>query len=173
MDQPVNEVWRSIDGFINYQASNVGRVRMAKSGRLLIPMANLKGYLFVRLRNCEGVRKSKTSHRLVAQEFLSNSNNKPCVDHISRDRKNNAITNLRWATWSDNSANKTKRQETTSKYVSMGWDSGKRKWHARVHVDGRMYHLGYFESEDDAAMAYDEHAKVVHGEFATLNFPGT
>ncbi len=171
MEQPINEVWRSIDGFINYQVSNVGRVRLSKSGRMFTPMANMKGYLFVRLRNSEGVRKNNTIHRLVAQEFLSNPENKPCVDHINRDRTNNVITNLRWATFKDNSVNKTKKQYATSKYIGVCWDSGKRKWHSRIHVDGKMNHLGYFESEEDAAMAYDERAKVAHGEFANLNFP--
>ena len=153
MEQPINEVWRSIDGFINYQVSNVGRVRLSKSGRMFTPMANMKGYLFVRLRNSEGVRKNNTIHRLVAQEFLSNPENKPCVDHINRDRTNNVIINLRWATFKDNSVNKTKKQNATSKYIGVCWDSGKHKCHSRI------------------TWTYDERAKVAHGEFANLNFP--
>ena len=46
----------------------------------------------------------------------------------------------------------------------------RKKWRAAISYNGIYKHLGYFESEEEAARAYDAAAKIYHGEFATLNF---
>lgn len=50
-------------------------------------------------------------------------------------------------------------------------DKSRGQWTAQIKKDQQVTHLGRFNSEEDAARAYDESAKVVHGEFACLNFP--
>tara|TARA_R110000772_G_scaffold177276_1_gene288882 strand:+ start:222 stop:701 length:480 start_codon:yes stop_codon:yes gene_type:complete len=54
-----------------------------------------------------GFRQNATIHRLIATHFIPNPNNLPCVDHINRNKTDNRITNLRWASYSTNNRNKT------------------------------------------------------------------
>jgi len=61
-------------------------------------------------------RKKYSVHRLVAETFLENPDNKPYVDHINRNPKDNRLENLRWATGSENNMNRniTKLDGTTT-----------------------------------------------------------
>ena len=71
----IDEEWRRIDGFINYQVSNIGRVRNANTGRILKPGWGTGGYLKVTL--CKDSKKFTCRiHKLVANEFLENPDNK-------------------------------------------------------------------------------------------------
>ena len=62
------------------------------------------GYCYLELTK-EGKSKKHKIHRLVAENFIENKFNKPCVDHIDRNRKNNFYANLRWVTFKENSNN--------------------------------------------------------------------
>jgi hypothetical protein len=62
--------------------------------------------------------------------------------------------------------------EAPSKYRGVNWYKRINKWVAQIGYDGKQYHLGYFEEEEEqAARAYDRAARVQHGEKAQLNFP--
>ena len=97
----INEEWRTISGYPNYQVSNLGRLRNQKTDYILNPSTDGKGFLYVGL--CKnGKSKPHKVHKLVAQEFLPNSDKKPLVGHIdSKARHNNNIDNLRWHTHSE------------------------------------------------------------------------
>ena len=79
-------------------------------------------------------------HRLVAHDFLENPDNKQLVDHIDGNRQNNQVTNLRYATISENNRNRLKSiKSTTSRYKGVYWSKENSKWRARIEVNGKKY----------------------------------
>ena len=92
------------------------------------------------------------------------------VDHINGDSLDNRRANLRLATQSQNCCNKKKRKNTSSIFMGVCFEKAKNKWCARIRHSGKRIFLGRFDSEIDAAKAYDQAAKKYHGEFARLNF---
>ena len=94
------------------------------------------------------------------------------IDHKDLNGLNNRRENLRPATRSQNMANKRKRWEkATSEFKGVQWRKALHKFRARICVNGKRIDLGHFESEEDAARAYDKAAVEHFGEFACLNFP--
>lgn len=96
---------KAIKDFEDYLISDDGRVYSLKSQRYLTPELSATGYYKVILYN-KGKRKVFRIHRLVAQAFIPNTNNKPEVDHINRNKLNNRVENLRWCTSSENKKNR-------------------------------------------------------------------
>lgn len=94
--------WKLIEGFDGiYSVSNYGEVRNNKTGRLMKPIKNEKGYLRVGLTT-NGKLKCMRVHRLVAQAFIHNPDNKPEVNHIDFNKENNCVSNLEWVTGKEN-----------------------------------------------------------------------
>jgi hypothetical protein len=93
------------------------------------------------------------------------------IDHANGNGLDNRRSNLRPATNGQNMANRRPNIHSSSPYKGVGWKSSSGKWQARIRVDGTRYTLGFFDSEREAAEAYDAAARVAFGEFARLNFP--
>ena len=94
-----NEIWMAIKNYPNYEVSSMGRVRSLyrRVPHILKPaVTNSLGHLKVGLYK-DGKVKQLFVHRLVAEAFIPNPENKPTVDHIDRDTSNNCVENLRWA----------------------------------------------------------------------------
>jgi hypothetical protein len=89
------------------------------------------------------------------------------VDHIDRDGLNNQKSNLRIATSSQNKINRAKRDGTSSIYRGV-YKSGN-KWIAQIHFNKKYHYLGMFNSEVEAAIAYNNKALELHGSDAQLN----
>ena len=98
----MEEVWKDIEGYEGlYQVSNKGRVKSLKNNntkkeKVLKPIIG-KGYKRVRLCKYK-TRKLYAVHRLVANAFLPNPHNFPCVNHKDECRTNNVVSNLEWCT---------------------------------------------------------------------------
>lgn len=89
------EIWKDIEGFNGfYQVSNMGRVRNYR-GKLRALSYTHDGYAKVRLLH-EDKDLTCRVHRLVAQAFIPNTENKETVNHIDGDKHNNRVTNLEW-----------------------------------------------------------------------------
>ena len=98
------EIWKEIEGFDNYQISNLCRVKNVKFNRFVKPLLDKHGYVCVNLYK-DGKMKHLLLHRLLAIAFIPNPENKPCIDHINTDRTDNHIENLRWVTNKENHNN--------------------------------------------------------------------
>ena len=146
------ELYVNITGFSKYQVSNFGNVKNIKTGRILKPGTDGHGYLMVILMD-DGERSNKKIHKLVANAFLENTEDKKCVDHVDHDRKNNYLSNLRWATNIENSQNASMKSTNTSGVVGVSWYKPTSKWYFQIQLNGIKKSLGYFVNKDDAITA--------------------
>ena len=110
-------------------------------------------------------------HILIAITVIPNPDNKPTVDHINGDRSDNRVENLRWATYSENSRNRKKLENVSSDYIGVCWDESRYKWKASIHINGKTINIGRYDSEVEAAKAFDREACKRNSVFTKLNFP--
>ena len=97
-------MWVKIARNNNYSINENGMVRNDNTEHIKHPFTNKdNGYLIVDLYMNNKSEKIPI-HRLVAEAFIPNPENKETVDHIDGNRKNNSIDNLRWATYSENNS---------------------------------------------------------------------
>lgn len=98
------------------------------------------------------------------------------IDHKNRVGLDNTKDNLRVANQSENQANAVKRKsmngkKPSSEYKGVCWHKQRGRWTANISKEGKQVYLGLFDSEEEAAKAYDARASELFGEFARLNFP--
>lgn len=108
------ETFVKIDGFENYEVSNLGKVRNMKSGRTLKPYLTPNGYLMLCLYE-NNKRKYLLLHRIIATAFIDNHEEKPCVNHIDENKLNNDLSNLEWCTAKENNIHGTRIKRAAEK----------------------------------------------------------
>lgn len=122
--------WKQIPGFDCYEVNQNGEIRNKKTGIVRKCDTNASGYYRLRVQTEKAYRRILV-HKAVALAFLENPLKKPIVDHIDNDIKNNRLSNLRWATVSENALNTKLRKTSTYKNVVR---SGK-KYYWRITVN--------------------------------------
>ena len=162
------EHWGSVDGHADYEVSWLGRVRHAGTKVIVEPRTATLGYLTVYLHK-NGKGKQHYVHRLVASTWTPNPFEKRCVDHIDGDRTNNHHENLRFATHMENSRNRKKQNNASSIYKGVFFKTARKKWEAQIKINKKVKFLGHYESEKEAAKAYNEAAVEHFGDYAKLN----
>ncbi len=94
----IQEIWKPIVGFEkNYEISNLGNIKNTHNGKLRKCNPDKQGYIKVSIR-VTGIVKFYKIHRLVAEAFIPNPENKPLVNHKDRNPSNNMLNNLEWVT---------------------------------------------------------------------------
>ena len=173
----MEEIWKDIEGFEGfYQVSSLGRVRsldrivvnsrygyQSLKGRILRQHKNGDGYFHIGL-NKDNHRKKYETHRLVAQTFIPNPENKAEVDHINTKRDDNRIENLRWATRKENQNNSLtlKKRSDSMKgdkhpmYGKLGKTNPNSKAIYQVSMDGNIIRKWNALSEAERQTGTDE-----------------
>ncbi len=166
---PTNrEIWKTISEYADYEVSNFGRVRNATTDKILKGAINAGGYWVVGLSK-NGKAKTHYKHQLVAREWLTNPDEKRCVDHIDGDKTNNHHENLRYATHTENARNAKNQTNTSSVYKGVSLNKASKKWVAHIKISGKIKHLGCFTDELEAGIAYNLAAVKHFKQFANLN----
>jgi hypothetical protein len=162
----MTEEWRPIADFEGYEASNTGRVRSTKFGKVRIRKHSLTGSGHLKISLCkDGKPHTFGLQRIIAQCFIPNPEGKPCVDHIDRDPSNNHVSNLRWCSISENSANRPGTSITGYKGVHRSLE----KFYAKIYYQHKFIYLGTFDTALLAAQAYRQKATELYGDFACMD----
>ena len=157
------EVWKDVKGYEGlYKVSNTGKVKSFQRNRekLLSDKYYENGYLRASLsKNNE--KKKVLIHRLVAETFIPNPENKPEVNHIDGNKKNNNASNLEWCTrcenvkhaWKTglNEEHREKLSKTAYKTVNKLWEKNKKPV-IQMDLDGNF--IREFDSAKEAFEYY-------------------
>lgn len=124
---------------------------------------------YFRVETSVSIGNNRNSHFTLCR-FLLNPTGGYYVDHKDCDPLNNRRDNLRLSLPIENSHNAPKtRFKTSSIYKGVCWHKRKKLWMTLISCNRKSHFVGYFHSEIDAALAYNQKAKELHGDFAYLN----
>ena len=153
------EEYRDIANSPKYEVSNLGNIRHKERKQVLkprqCPKANRYVCYNVHIADAEGHQRNQTIARVVATAFIPNPENKAEVDHIDRNPANNVVSNLRWATKSENMTNLGIRSDNTSGHRNIWFNKTLQRWQITYERQKKVYHGGVFKTLEEA-IAYKE-----------------
>lgn len=115
----------------------------------------------------DGKKCQQLIHRVILSRVLGRSlMSNEQVDHINGNSLDNRRSNLRLATNGQNGMNKGKTRRNASGYKGVYWHKRVQKWTAEIKLNKKKYHLGYFDTPEEAFEQYKKAAVELHGEFA-------
>lgn len=159
-----NEIWKTIEGYENYQISNLGNGRSLdrtdtrnrfKKGVLLKGLMGTNGYLSFNLyKNSRGNQRKLEIHKLVSMYFVEGYQDRgdKIIDHINNNPLDNRAVNLQLISRRKNCTKD--KIGGTSKYIGVSWVSSRGKWRSAIRIDKKIVFLGNFNNEIDASNAY-------------------
>ena len=137
-----------IVGYNNYLIYEDGKVYSKNRKRYHTQYLNWAGYSRVDLYK-DGKNKKYSVHRLVAQHYIPNPENKPYVDHINRDRSDNRVENLRWVTPTENNENVGENKRNTSGHKNIDYTKKTRTWRFNKQYRKKRYEK-HFNTKKEA-----------------------
>lgn len=157
-----NEILLPVTGYEGiYQVSSEGYVTNGR--KVMKTYLNNNGYVCLKLVK-EGKRTSVLLHRVVAEQFMPNPDNKPEVNHEDGNKENCALSNLSWMTsaenkaharenglWEYNKPSTGKKLGNSSQFHNVIWDSSRNKWIGVVRHNSKNHFQKRFDNEIDAA----------------------
>lgn len=84
------------------------------------------------------------------------------IDHVNRLKSDNRLLNLREVTSSQNQQNRLLTKNNSSGFKGVTWNKQKSKWWAKITVNHKKYHLGFFDTPEEASLAYQAGAIKLH-----------
>lgn len=124
------------------------------------------GKITLNYRKPDGTRGAK---KIWMHRAVLNAPPGKFVDHISGSRLDNRKANLRFCSHNENQRNSGPQKNNTSGYKGVSWHKRRQKFDAKIVSDRKSIYLGSYESAKLAAIAYNEAALKIHGDFAKLN----
>ena len=163
----IEERYTNVVNFEDYEISNLGNLRKKANKKILTLRKDKDGYLRTNIYK-DKIPKTVRIHRLVAEHFVENPENKRLVDHSDRNIENNHYTNLRWATHSENSFNSKINTRNTSGYKGISFITSRNKFQLTLNIDNTQMFMGYFDTKEEAVKVWNEHAPMIYGEFQPI-----
>lgn len=143
-----------ISGKIFWNVNRRGRLAGSEAGRI-----SQKGYIQISLYG-----RRYSAHRVAWLLYYGNWP-KNFIDHINLNKSDNRICNLREATGSQNQHNRLAQHNNTSGYKGVSFNKFAKKWVAYIGDKGIRHHIGYFQTAEEAHLAYCRVAKDKHKGF--------
>ena len=153
------ETFKDITDFPNYEVSNLGNVRNKKTKRILKAICVKKKGDYISYEVClyndtRQMGYNKKIHRLVAQAFIPNPDNRIELDHIDRNSANNKVDNLKWCTRSENVLNSRTRCDNQLGEKNICIIFG--KYYVIIERDKKQVFYNSYDTLDDAKKARDD-----------------
>ncbi len=136
-----------IEGYPNYLVYEDGRV-FSKKNQQMLKHQRVKGYHYVRLWE-NNKDKLIRVHRLVGIHYIPNPENKKDVDHIDRNKSNNHVSNLRWATRSENMQNMDVLKNNKLGIKNISYMKTRKRYRFQKQIRGKN-HYKYFKTLEEA-----------------------
>jgi len=161
------EIWKKISGYENYEVSNLGNVvslsqnhkgHIKHKRKEIKPWSDTRGYQQVKLYN-NGIGKSFSVHKLVAETFIGRPDGELVIDHIDNDKKNNRVDNLQFISHRQNVIKEIDINKKSSRYTGVYWSKWHKKWAASIQQNTKKTHLGFYEDEEVASKKYNDYKK--------------